>query len=122
MFFLVCFDISDDRIRYRTVKVLKGFGKRVQKSVFECGGLGECADGRITGRDGDGGNAIVLVGQYSDTAVNGGIYLDIGDVVGRAAAGIFDDNGKARNRLDIYPVNQGCKAVIHCDSGGCFCY
>lgn len=41
MFFLVCFDISDDRIRYRAVKVLKGFGKRVQKSVFECGGLSE---------------------------------------------------------------------------------
>lgn len=41
MFFLVCFDISDDRIRYRVVKVLKGFGKRVQKSVFECGDLTE---------------------------------------------------------------------------------
>ena len=41
MFFLVCFDISDDRIRYRAVKVLKGYGKRVQKSVFECGGLSE---------------------------------------------------------------------------------
>jgi len=41
MFFLVCFDISDDRVRYRVVKVLKGFGLRVQKSVFECGDLTE---------------------------------------------------------------------------------
>jgi CRISPR-associated protein Cas2 len=41
VFFLVCFDIVDDRIRYRVVKVLKGYGKRVQKSVFECGGLTE---------------------------------------------------------------------------------
>jgi len=41
MFFLVCFDISDDRIRYRVVKILKSFGKRVQKSVFECGNLTE---------------------------------------------------------------------------------
>jgi CRISPR-associated protein Cas2 len=41
MFFLVCFDIADDRIRYRVVKVLKGFGKRVQKSVFECPNLTE---------------------------------------------------------------------------------
>jgi CRISPR-associated protein Cas2 len=41
MFFLVCFDIADDRVRYRVVKVLKGFGKRVQKSVFECPNLTE---------------------------------------------------------------------------------
>ena len=41
MFFLVCFDIADDRIRYRVVKVLKGFGTRVQKSVFECPNLTE---------------------------------------------------------------------------------
>ena len=41
MFFLVCFDISDDRIRYRVVKVLKGYGERVQKSVFECADLTE---------------------------------------------------------------------------------
>ena len=41
MFFLVCFDISDNRVRYRVVKVLKGFGKRVQKSVFECDNLTE---------------------------------------------------------------------------------
>ncbi len=41
MFFLVCFDITDNRVRYRVVKVLKGFGKRVQKSVFECENLSE---------------------------------------------------------------------------------
>jgi CRISPR-associated protein Cas2 len=41
MFYLVCFDITDDRIRYRAVKVLKGFGRRVQKSVFECPDLTE---------------------------------------------------------------------------------
>ncbi len=36
MFFLICFDISDNKIRYRVVKALKGHGVRVQKSVFEC--------------------------------------------------------------------------------------
>lgn len=41
MFYLVCFDITDDRVRYRAVKVLKGFGYRVQKSVFECPDLTE---------------------------------------------------------------------------------
>ncbi|MCU0588877.1 MAG: CRISPR-associated endonuclease Cas2 [Syntrophobacteraceae bacterium] len=41
MFYLVCFDISDDKARYRAVKVLKGYGYRVQKSVFECPDLTE---------------------------------------------------------------------------------
>jgi len=41
MFYLVCFDITDDKARYRAVKVLKGFGYRVQKSVFECPDLTE---------------------------------------------------------------------------------
>lgn len=36
MLVVVCFDISDDRIRYRVVKALLGYGVRVQKSVFEC--------------------------------------------------------------------------------------
>lgn len=41
MFYLVCFDISDDRVRTRVAKALKGFGHRVQKSVFECPDLTE---------------------------------------------------------------------------------
>lgn len=34
--FLVCFDIVDDKTRYRVVKTLLKYGQRVQKSVFEC--------------------------------------------------------------------------------------
>ncbi|MBF0202435.1 MAG: CRISPR-associated endonuclease Cas2 [Desulfamplus sp.] len=41
MFILVCFDIVDDRVRYRVVKTLKGYGVRVQKSVFECSDMTE---------------------------------------------------------------------------------
>ena len=41
MFCLVCFDIVDDRARTRVAKVLKEYGVRVQKSVFECGQLSE---------------------------------------------------------------------------------
>ncbi|MBU0699477.1 MAG: CRISPR-associated endonuclease Cas2 [Proteobacteria bacterium] len=41
MFYLVCFDIVDDRVRYRAVKILKAYGVRVQKSVFECPALKE---------------------------------------------------------------------------------
>lgn len=43
MFFMVCFDITNDKIRYRAVKVLKKYGLRVQKSVFECPGITEAA-------------------------------------------------------------------------------
>jgi CRISPR-associated protein Cas2 len=41
MFYIVCYDISDNRVRYRVVKALKGFGVRIQKSVFECPDLTE---------------------------------------------------------------------------------
>jgi CRISPR-associated protein Cas2 len=41
MFYIVCYDISDNRVRYRVVKALKGFGTRIQKSVFECPDLNE---------------------------------------------------------------------------------
>jgi CRISPR-associated protein Cas2 len=33
---IICFDVSDDRARYRVVKVLLEHANRVQKSVFEC--------------------------------------------------------------------------------------
>lgn len=41
MFYVVCFDIVDDRTRSRAAKILKEYGQRVQKSVFECGRLTE---------------------------------------------------------------------------------
>ncbi|HFC46795.1 MAG TPA: CRISPR-associated endonuclease Cas2 [Dissulfuribacter thermophilus] len=41
MFYVVAFDISDDKKRYRCAKALKGLGTRVQKSVFECPNLSE---------------------------------------------------------------------------------
>jgi CRISPR-associated protein Cas2 len=33
--YIVCYDISNDRERYRVDKLLRGFGFRVQKSVWE---------------------------------------------------------------------------------------
>lgn len=33
---LVSYDISDDRVRAQTAKLLEGFGLRIQYSVFEC--------------------------------------------------------------------------------------
>ena len=35
-FYVICFDIADDRIRRKVVKALENKGQRVQKSVFEC--------------------------------------------------------------------------------------
>ncbi|MGH8527678.1 MAG: CRISPR-associated endonuclease Cas2 [Gammaproteobacteria bacterium] len=36
MFVLVCYDITDDRRRYRVASELENFGCRAQYSVFEC--------------------------------------------------------------------------------------
>lgn len=36
MFWVISYDIVDNRRRYRLAKALKNFGYRVQKSVFEC--------------------------------------------------------------------------------------
>ena len=33
--YLVCFDISDDKLRLRAGKIILGYGDRVQESVFE---------------------------------------------------------------------------------------
>ena len=41
MFILVSYDIVDNRKRYRVSKTLKGYGVRVQKSVFECSDITE---------------------------------------------------------------------------------
>ena len=47
---LVCFDISDDRVRYRVVRVLKEYAHRVQKSVFEAPHLPRAAYLRMRSR------------------------------------------------------------------------
>lgn len=35
-FLVVSYDISSNRRRYKVMKILEGFGARVQYSVFEC--------------------------------------------------------------------------------------
>jgi len=34
-FFIISYDIEKDKIRNKVAKILKGYGERVQKSVFE---------------------------------------------------------------------------------------
>ena len=36
MFFLISYDITDDRLRTKIAKTMEAFGERVQYSVFEC--------------------------------------------------------------------------------------
>jgi len=36
MLYIICYDISDDRIRNEMSDRLLGFGVRIQESVFEC--------------------------------------------------------------------------------------
>lgn len=36
MYYVLSYDVSDDRRRARIAKLMKGHGMRVQKSVFEC--------------------------------------------------------------------------------------
>lgn len=36
MFWVICYDITDDRRRDRVRKVLEGYGRSVQYSVFQC--------------------------------------------------------------------------------------
>lgn len=36
MFWIVCYDIANDRRRRKVVKILEGYGRRAQYSVFEC--------------------------------------------------------------------------------------
>ncbi|MCA2643436.1 MAG: CRISPR-associated endonuclease Cas2 [Microcystis aeruginosa Ma_QC_Ch_20071001_S25] len=35
MFYLICYDIVDDRRRTRVARLLEAYGVRIQKSVFE---------------------------------------------------------------------------------------
>lgn len=48
MFTIVSYDITSDRRRTRVLKLLKGYGTRVQYSVFECD-LDQVRLGRLQG-------------------------------------------------------------------------
>lgn len=36
MFWVVCYDIPDNKRRHKVMKIMEGAGRRVQYSVFEC--------------------------------------------------------------------------------------
>jgi len=84
----------------------------------ESGGFGELAGRTCPGRYRNGGGAWMLVGQDGYTTIDRGIYLDVGDIVGRAAGSVFDDQRKAGQGLDVDPVQKSGQRVIY----GCSCY
>ncbi|MBD3334266.1 MAG: CRISPR-associated endonuclease Cas2 [Candidatus Eisenbacteria bacterium] len=49
MMFLVVYDVGDSSIRARIAKLLEGYGRRVQESVFECA-LTRQAHAELAGR------------------------------------------------------------------------
>lgn len=36
LYIVVCYDIIDDKTRYKIAKIMESYGVRVQKSVFDC--------------------------------------------------------------------------------------
>lgn len=36
MYFVICYDVSNNRLRFRLHRLLLGYGTPVQRSVFEC--------------------------------------------------------------------------------------
>lgn len=36
MFWVICYDITDDKRRNKVVKIMESYGRRAQYSVFEC--------------------------------------------------------------------------------------
>lgn len=72
-FYLVIYDISNDKRRYHVSRILEGFGKRIQMSAFECWlnekqitNLREKLDKEINLSDGDD----VRIYQLSDNKEN----------------------------------------------------
>jgi len=49
MLYAICYDVTSTRRRAKLAKVLKGYGRRVQRSVFECR-LGEQDFGKLKER------------------------------------------------------------------------
>ncbi len=60
MFVVVAYDVVDNRRRNRVMKLLKGHGRHVQKSVFECH-LDEAKIRRLAAKLGD------LIDEEKDT-------------------------------------------------------
>lgn len=50
MFYVIAYDIASDRARAKAAKLLDGYGRRVQKSVYECDGLTEAQLLRLLAR------------------------------------------------------------------------
>lgn len=70
--FLVCYDICDDRRLARVLKTVRGFGDRLQYSVFECqltpADLARCRH---------------QLGKIIDHSVDQVIFVDLGPSEGR---------------------------------------
>ncbi len=86
--YLVCYDICDDKRRAKVCKTMRGFGRRVQYSVFECelngSDLARCRHGLAT-----------VIHHRADQV----LFVDLGPAEGRGDR-VISALGKAYSNLD----------------------
>lgn len=86
--YLVCYDIADDRRLAKVAKTMKGFGDRVQFSVFECqltkADLVRCRS---------------VLGSIIDFKKDQVIFVDLGPAEGRGDR-VITALGRAYSTLD----------------------
>lgn len=86
--YLVCYDIADDRRLAKVAKTMKGFGDRVQFSVFEC---------QLTKADLVRCRAVL--GSIIDHKKDQVIFVDLGPAEGRGDR-VITSLGRAYSTLD----------------------
>jgi CRISPR-associated protein Cas2 len=86
--YLVCYDICDDRRLHKVHKTMRGFGDRLQYSVFECQ-LNAVDLARCRHR----------LGDLIDHRVDQVIFVDLGPVEGRGDR-VITASGKPYSPLD----------------------
>lgn len=86
--YLVCYDICDDRRLAKVHKTVRGFGDRVQYSVFEC---------QLTAADLS--RCRHRLGEIIDHRVDQVIFVDLGPVEGRGDR-VITAIGKAYSPID----------------------
>jgi CRISPR-associated protein Cas2 len=93
--YLVCYDISDDKRLARVHKTMRGFGRRIQYSIFECQLNGaELAHCR---------HALGQIIHHREDQV---LFVDLGPTEGRGER-VIASLGKAYSALDAPCIIAG---------------
>lgn len=99
--YLVCYDIADEKRLPRVHKAMRGFGDRIQYSVFECQ-LSDTDLARCRHRLSE------LINNKEDQV----LFVDLGPVEGRGDR-VITSLGRAYSRLDSPCIIVGGGPVEH---------